>query len=1008
MIRADSLRSRLLRAGIDDVPAALERLADPNLATLGEITADHPLLAGLAQAADPDQALIGLARLAEVLAPDEVEAAALLEQLVTQERARTRLFTILGSSLALTDELVRRPELVRPLVDPALQPQPGLPVRTELLRSVGADPAAPVPIASSGGPDAIDALRRAYRTCLIRVAATDLSNPQPATILHIVTSALADLAVAALEAALAIARAGTPGHEQVRLAVIALGKTGGRELNYVSDVDVMYVAEPASGLSDAETVRIGTRLAAAVARVCGSPSSEPALWVVDANLRPEGKDGPLVRSLASYLQYYQRWAKTWEFQALLKARHGAGDSELGEQFVAATRPLVWNAASRENFVDDSQAMRRRVEANIPPAESERQLKLGAGGLRDVEFTVQLLQLVHGRADETVRSPNTLEALEALTSAGYVGRTEAAELDHAYRLLRVLEHRIQVHRMRRSHLIPTGEADLRRLGRSLGFAKDAAASLQRLWRDMRRTVRSLHERIYYRPLLPATAQLSPDEASLKPEAARARLASVGYRDPAAALRHITALTEGVSRRAAIQRQLLPVMIGWFAEGADPDAGLAAFRRLSDELGTTHWYLGLLRDSGVAARRLAQLLSTSVLVAEALVRSPDSVRWLADDSTLAPVSRERLETEIAAVITRDHDPEDAMTIVRSIRRRESARMAAAQLLAVAPPDGVAQGLADSADVLLAAALEVALASVAAEHGLERIPTRFAVIAMGRLGGREIGYGSDADVMFVHDPDPGTDGDGEVTKLAVQVAATLRSLLAKTGTEPGLEVDADLRPEGRNGPLVRSLASYAEYYARWSDPWEVQALLRARPVAGDPALGAEFVHLIDPYRYPQAGLDASTIKEIQRIKARVEAERLPRGADPARHLKLGRGGLADIEWTVQLLQMRDGARHAGLRTTSTLDALYAARDEGLIGSDDTATLAASWTLASQLRNAIALATGRLTSAKVDVLPHDRRELAGVARVLGYGGGAVVEEVWLRTARRARQVVERLFYGA
>src|SRR5690606_4983305 len=307
-----------------------------------------------------------------------------------------------------------------------------------------------------------------------------------------------------------------------------------------------------------------------------------------------------------------------EFQALLKARTVAGDRDLGRAYEDAIAPFVWSAAGRENFVEDSQAMRRRVEDHVPAAEADRQLKLGKGGLRDVEFTVQLLQLVHGRADESIRSRSTLTALGELAAGGYVGREHAARLGVCYRFLRSLEHRIQLFRLRRTHLVPTAEDELRRLARSLGMRAEGAAGLSERWRATRREVRGLHEEIFYRPLLPAVAQLSPDEVSLAPEAAKARFAAIGYRDPAGAMRHVTALTEGVSRRAAIQRQLLPVMLGWFAEGADPDAGLLAFRTLSETLGTTHWYLKLLRDSGSAAQRLAHLLSNSRYMADALAR------------------------------------------------------------------------------------------------------------------------------------------------------------------------------------------------------------------------------------------------------------------------------------------------------------------------------------------------------------------------------------------------------
>jgi glutamate-ammonia-ligase adenylyltransferase len=1018
--RTSSLRGRLTRLGFADPGRAATLLSETDLLSLtGPLDDASPLLEALGSVASPDDALLSLTRLCSRAADGGSEGTTcvhLRSILAEDGPVRARLLAVLGASTALGDHLVRHPQDLEALALPTAIGADAGAVRAELLAAVGCAPRdgaepgegpAADPVATVVGAQGVDAMRRAYRRRLLMIAAADLVSPEPLSLLPAVGAALADLAAAALEAGLALARAEQPdAGAGVRLAVIGMGKCGGRELNYVSDVDVIYVAEPAEGHDEGAALAAATRLATGMARACSAPSGEPALWPVDAALRPEGKTGQLVRTVASHVSYYERWARTWEFQALLKARVVAGDVEVGRAYCEALAPMVWTAVERENFVEDSQSMRRRVEEHVPPAEADRQLKLGVGGLRDVEFTVQLLQLVHGRADEEIRSPNTLTALAALAAGGYVGRDHAGRLAVCYRLLRVLEHRIQLYRLRRTHLMPTADAELRRLARSVGLRTDGPDVLLERWRAVRRDVRRLHEELFYRPLLPATASLTREEASLAPEAARARLAAIGYRDPAGALRHIVALTEGVSRRAAIQRQLLPVLLGWFADGSDPDAGLLAFRRLSDELGATHWYLKLLRDSGVAAQRLARVLSTSRYVADAMARSPESVVWLDDDAEVAPRDDVRLWAEVDAVLQRQHHAVGAATLLRALRRREMARTAVAEVLGRSTVTSAAGSLTASADVVLAGALRIAEYEV--RHGPDGLQTTSAIVAMGRLGGREIGYGSDADVLFVHDPLPGAD-EHKAQEQAMAIAARVRSLLGDVGPEPALEVDADLRPEGRNGPLVRSLASYAEYYQRWSSPWESQALLRARPVAGDTGLGERFVEMIAPVRYPEGGADAHTLREVRRLKARMEAERLPRGVDPARHLKLGRGGLSDVEWTVQLLQLRHGFQIEGLRTPSTLDALGAAADAGLVEQAEAATLREAWLLCSRLRDALVLWSGRVGGAMADVLPHDRRALTGVARVLGGGpgSGAELEESYLRTGRRARAVVERVFYA-
>ncbi|MFR0352184.1 bifunctional [glutamine synthetase] adenylyltransferase/[glutamine synthetase]-adenylyl-L-tyrosine phosphorylase [Streptomyces sediminimaris] len=1004
--RRSSTFTRLLRHGFTD-PSAAERLLDSD--ELMPVRNDPVLLEALGATADPDLALLGLVRLLEAQ-PGPTAHRELLDTLIAAKPLRDRLLGVLGASTALGDHLARHPRDWQALV--TYEPRDLHPGVEEFERG----------LAEAGDPVS---LRVAYRRCLLSIAARDVCGT---TDVAETAAELADLATATLRAALALARAAAPEDAALcRLAVVAMGKCGGHELNYVSDVDVIFVGEAAAGAppglsgtgggaDEDKALRAATRLASHMMRICSETTVEGSIWPVDANLRPEGRNGPLVRTLSSHLAYYQRWAKTWEFQALLKARPVAGDIELGEEYVAALEPLVWKAAERENFVADVQQMRRRVVANIPAAEVDRELKLGPGGLRDVEFAVQLLQLVHGRADAALRSGTTLDALRALAAGGYVGRADAVQLDEAYRFLRSMEHRIQLYRLRRTHLVPEDEADQRRIGRSLGLRVEPVAELNREWRRHAAVVRRLHEKLFYRPLLDAVAQLAPGEARLSPEAARERLVALGYHDPAAALRHLEALASGVTRKAAIQRTLLPVLLGWFADSADPDAGLLNFRKVSDALGKTPWYLRLLRDEGAAAENLARVLSAGRLAPDLLMRAPEAVALLGegDGGGLTPRGRDHLEQEILAAVRRAENAQQAVTVARGVRRRELFRTAAADIVGsygteTQPAEADEGALVDRVGAaisdLTAATLAGTLRAVVREGWGDTLPTRFAIIGMGRFGGHELGYGSDADVLFVHEPPEGAD-EREAADAANRVVSEMRRLLQLPSADPPLLIDADLRPEGKSGPLVRTLKSYQAYYRRWSLVWESQALLRAEPVAGDEELGRRFVELIDPLRYPARGLGEDAVREIRRLKARMESERMPRGADPKLHTKLGPGGLSDVEWTVQLLQLRHGWSEPGLRTTRTRDALAAARAAGLISADDASTLDEAWVLATRVRNAVMLVRGRAG----DTFPSDGRELAAVGRYLGYGDGHVGDMLdgYRRSARRARAVVEELFYGA
>jgi len=1001
-------RISLARLGLTDARA--EAVVDK----LGWWSGDGPrdettalIMWALARSPDPDLALRGLQRLADT-APDWRELDAALRHEVA---LRGRLVALLGSSTALSDHLVAHPERWRRLAGPAHIPGADLRACTAvLLTAVGADPDAPPAGAPGGGcaeltgPAGIRALATAYRDEVMTLAAADLAaacEPElPVLAVDDVAGRLADIAESALRAGLAIALAEAGASDTGRLAVIAMGKCGGRELNYVSDVDVVFVGEPGqAGLGPT------TRLAARVMRIAGE-----ACFQVDANLRPEGRQGALVRTLDGHVAYYKRWARTWEFQALLKARPVAGDAELGAQYARAVAPMVWSATERADFVTDVQRMRRRVEEHVRPDHAQREIKLGPGGLRDVEFAVQLLQLVHGRTDEALRSPCTLKALHALQIGGYVGRDDGANLAASYRFLRLLEHRLQLHRMRRTHLLPATEdtVALRRLARAARVRPDgrhdATGMLLLEWGRNVRRVRRLHEKLFYRPLLTAVSRLSVDTARLSPDAAKARLGALGWASPEGALGHLRALTGGVSRAAAIQQTLLPVLLDELARSPDPDRGLLAYRRVSEALAHTPWYLRLLRDEGAVAQRLMKLLGTSVLVPDLLVRAPEVLRMLAEPVTGQTDELTKDTDEVAAslraTVARQHDPDTAAATARSLRRHELLRIACADLLGLLAVERVCEGLSS----VWAAVLQATLASVLGGAGQQR--ARIAVIGMGRLGGGELGYGSDADVLFVCEPVDGV-GEGEAVRYATSVAEEVRRRLGAPSPDPPLVVDTALRPEGRSGPLVRTLDSYRGYYARWSEVWEAQALLRARPVAGDDDLGRRFVVMVDPVRYPVSGLDPAAVTEIRRIKARVDTERLPRGADRSTHTKLGTGGLADVEWTVQLLQLQHAGDIPELRTTSTLEGLTEAVEAGLLGAEDAAELAAGWTMATRARNAVMLVRGKAG----DQLPRSGPELAAVAAALGYPAGSdpgVFLDDYRRATRRARAVVERVFYGA
>ncbi len=953
MISRQGALSELARQGFSDLSAALENL-DKLVEMLGDSA--HSATAYLAQSANPDSALRFSLEMAE-------SQPALQKKILGSEKSGIAFYKSVGVSTGVQDILRRLPDLMNVYLSKSFE------LSAEQMHE-----------ALSSALDQ-DQLRKNYRRLLLQVIAFDMQH-SPVESLDKTSNMLAELAGATLQRAFELACKESGLGDDFPLAIIAMGKTGGKELNYVSDVDVVFVASDEISDDDLQaSIRVANRLM----RIIDETSAEPGLWEVDPNLRPEGKDGAMVRRLKSHLSYYQKWAKSWEFQALIKARFVAGDKATGEQYEKLVGALAWNSLDSSRVVEELRKMRQRVIDTLPEQQRTSNLKLGYGGLRDIEFSVQLLQLVHGRHDETVRQKNTLEAIQALTKASYLGRKDAQNFTQHYKYLRSVEHRLQLKGLRRTHVVPDQD-NLRDFARAMDPTKDPQDFFGHL-QSVRKQVREMHENVYFRPLLNMVADLETDDFELAAEDTKNRLQALGFSDPKSAMGHISSLTKGVSRRASMQRQLLPVILRWLSEGDNPDRALIAFRRLSEDLGDSHWFLGMLRDSSGAAENLCTILGFSQLGSMLLEKNPQATAWLADPMQRKPRSKQAMQVEADAVFDRHDSSEQRLEGLRKLRRKETLRLAIASIFDDADLAEQQSGLSDLYEVYLENIAKEVLSDVDLDLGL---------IAMGRFGGRELGFGSDADLVFVYE------GDQSLAKTAEAAVSAISEAAKDTSLE--FELDLGLRPEGKKGAIVRSLESYESYYEKWGEIWEAQALLRSRPIFGSEKLIANFSAMADGYRYPRL-VEESSIREIRRIKARVENERLPLGADPARHLKLGRGSLSDIEWLVQLYQLRFGAEYTEIQTPFTLSALANMEKVGLISEQDSETLRSAWLMASAIRSGIVLATGK----KNDSLPVDHRVLESVRTLIhlpGVKSGSELEELYLSTSRRARAVFEKLFF--
>ncbi len=846
------------------------------------------------------------------------------------------------------------------------------------------------------------ALRRFVQARLVRTAIRDLLGVAD---MPTVGRELSDTADAAAHAALAIATDHTRADlryqplPEVPFSVIAMGKWGAQELNYASDIDVLFVYDTPTDADPELTRSYANQIASGFVSALADVTADGIAYRVDTDLRPEGRNGPLTRSLDSYAAYYDRWAATWEYQALIKARPAAGDPTLAEAFTNLITPHVYPSTLPPDTIRNIRTMKARIEDRLKGMEGT-ELKQGIGGIRDVEFAVQLLQLVHGRFDGALQERGTLQVLSTLGSFGYVREEDAVALAAAYRWLRTAEHRVQLWDLRQTHTLPPDSVGRRRVAATMGYGSD----LDRFEADLRNhrsTVRRIHEALFYRPLLEAFAA-SPT-VRLSADGTVRQLAALGYRDAEAARAAVAELTAGLSRRSRLMRQTLPLMLDWLSKSPDPDLGLEQLRLLVATTADHAQLIATLRDTPVAAERLCAILGSSRLLGDLLDRIPELLPTLADDRALAKVeSRDALIGRVVrAMRTRPNRDEQLRALRRFVQAR-LVRTAIRDLLGVADMPTVGRELSDTADAAAHAALAIATDHTRADLRYQPLPeVPFSVIAMGKWGAQELNYASDIDVLFVYDTP--TDADPELTRsYANQIASGFVSALADV-TADGIayRVDTDLRPEGRNGPLTRSLDSYAAYYDRWAATWEYQALIKARPAAGDPTLAEAFTNLITPHVYPST-LPPDTIRNIRTMKARIERERLPR--DASFHLKLGPGGLSDIEFFTQLLQLRHGGSHPSLRTQGTISALRELARERILTGKQADTMIDAYRFCSRVRNRLYLQLGRPS----DALPTDGLQGVRLGRSLGFDESphSSLREEYRRLTRRARRLVERGFY--
>jgi len=1010
----DALAKAAPTAGFADGPRTAA-----NLVLLEEQLLNPELVVTVAGAAlataDPDLALNNLERLFWNT------PATTLAALLSVEVPRRQLLTVLGASPFLTALLCRRPEHL-----------------AELFGSYGlaAAKAEAAMLSELRGriPDgsSFEFLQQQLRLFkareILRIGSRDLCGLAP---LEEVTAELSALAAATLQRACEIGEAllraeyGAPLLETIagepaaeaEFTVFGMGKFGGVELNFSSDIDLIYfytsdrgqtagIPDPTGGRRNRITLhRYFVKLSDLVTKAISQVTEDGFVFRVDLRLRPEGDSGEMANSLAAAETYYESWGQSWERSAMLKGRPVAGSLKLGEHLLQRLEPFIYRRHLDYAMVEDIKLMKQKIDRSLArEREGALNLKLGKGGIREIEFFIQALQLIYAGKKPRLRERNSLKALDLLCAEGLIKPAERDQLAEAYRFLRTVEHRIQVVQERQTHNLPTRPEELRSLARRCGFSD--AAAFDKVLETHRERVSTTFRDLFYTSEEELPAQVSPEVAFLfdpaaDPDLCKDILEEKGFRNPDAAYDSLLVLRDGgadgrlTERARRLLDRIAPLMMQEVLRTPDPamalnnlELFLAASRR-----GRGTFY-ALLAENPEIIKLIVSLFATSQFLSRSFIQHPEVLDALVSRAHAAE-SRDAaaINDRLAAMLAEARHYEEQLEVLRRFRNEEFLRIALDDLYGHTPQGNITRQLSFLADAFLTQALAVARAELIPRFGLpfchdeggQEHEAAFVIIGMGKLGGRELNYHSDLDIIFVYEgdgetrqvegSDPGRfrpQGNQEYFfKLAQRIISVL-TLMTREGTV--YQIDARLRPSGNKGPLVTSLPAYEAYHQETAAPWERQALIKARVVTGTPALAERVASLNMRIVYEQP-LPENLAAEIYRLRQRMEKE-IAREDEGHLNIKTGRGGMVDVEFLVQYLQLRHGRTHPRLRVANTLEALHALQLEGLLPGDDYDKLINGYKFLRRLENKLRL----VHDQSVSELAAEPAYLAKLARHLGY----------------------------
>jgi glutamate-ammonia-ligase adenylyltransferase len=955
----------------------------------------------------PDMALNGLERISAAVPRDDLLAVCAKKGWLSQ------LLFICGSSPFLTNIICRDPAHFRGLfLARWIMLRRSEAEMLDLLRARAGD--------KTGYGDLLPLLRRFKVEEVLRIAARDLNG---LATLEEVTAEITALAAATLQVACEVTRRdliaehGTPlmqttdGENEAELTIIGMGKFGGRELNFSSDIDLIYFYSSdegeTRGIADGPGLFRGkiplhtffVKQAEMITRALSQVTEDGFVFRVDLGLRPEGKSGEMAVSLHSAASYYEYWGQSWERAAMLKARPVAGSLELGEQFLAGIEPFIYRKYLDYDLIEDMMAMKKKIDASLArEKEGEYNIKLGRGGIREIEFFIQALQLVYAGKNPLLRRKNSLEALTALKEARIITAEDYSSLAEAYRFLRTVEHRIQVVQERQSHSLPRQDEEFRALARRCGYLRaDGMKRFRAALEAHRQKVSAIYGGLFLSRDERLKEEVRPElyyffDPGADPDMLKDMLAERGFRDVERAYANLLLLRDGPPRARLTERsrrileKISPLLLQEIFASPDPDMALSNLERFLCAIGSRSSFYALLAENRKTLKLIVSLFGMSEFLSKIAIAHPELLESMVTRTYAASFKeRQQMDEELAALLEPAGYFEDRLDILRRYRHEEFLRIGMNDIHGNMEQTDIAGQLTRLAEASLSAACGMARLEIARFGRPTHLDTdeeiseaSFAIIGMGKMGGRELNYHSDLDIIYIYDRQGETNGERRISnhEYFAKLGQKIISILT-TQTREGYvyKIDTRLRPSGNAGPLVTSLDSFRSYHLEEAQIWERQALTKARVVFGEEALTKGIEEVIRDTVYG-VGADESVRWEIHRLRMRMETE-IARESTGSYNIKTGRGGMVDVEFIVQYLQLTYGHEFPDIRSNNTIEALQSIKECGLISEEEGDTLLNGYICLRRLENRLRI----VHDYSMNDLGGSREYLNTLARRLGYG---------------------------